>query len=91
MPEATIVADIRSPEGEQPGAIELRERDGEVKGFAIRCPCGCGDEGWIPVTIGERGWQWDGNREAPTLSPSLQQLGPCKWHGFLRAGQWEQA
>jgi len=30
-------------------------------------------------------WDWDGNREAPTFSPSIN----CKgcWHGFIRNGQ----
>jgi hypothetical protein len=32
-------------------------------------------------------WQWDGNREAPTLSPSINVIG--RWHGFLRAGKLE--
>jgi hypothetical protein len=35
-------------------------------------------------------WEWDGNREAPTLSPSILVHGgkgqPDIWHGFLRAG-----
>jgi len=30
-------------------------------------------------------WQWDGNREAPTLSPSINVIG--RWHGWLRAGK----
>jgi len=38
-------------------------------------------------------WQWDGNREAPTLSPSILVHGgkeqPARWHGFLRAGKLE--
>lgn len=30
-------------------------------------------------------WVWDGNREAPTFSPSID----CKgcWHGYIRAGR----
>ena len=36
-------------------------------------------------------WEWDGNREAPTLSPSILNHGragePARWHGFLRAGK----
>lgn len=37
-------------------------------------------------------WQWDGNKEAPTLSPSLRVPGyktgdPDRWHGFMRNGQ----
>lgn len=34
-------------------------------------------------------WQWDGNREAPTLSPSINVIG--RWHGWLRAGKLETA
>jgi len=32
-------------------------------------------------------WEWDGNREAPTLSPSVHR--PGTWHGFIRAGRLE--
>ena len=92
MLQATPVADIRAPEGMAAGAIELREVEGEVRGFAFRCPCGCGQESWLPVNRGQNGWNWDGNRERPTLSPSVLQSGlPCKWHGYLRNGQWENA
>ena len=30
-------------------------------------------------------WDWDGNREAPTFSPSIN-CGSC-WHGYIRAGR----
>ena len=30
-------------------------------------------------------WQWDGNRDAPTLTPSLHWVGV--WHGWMRAGE----
>jgi len=40
-------------------------------------------------------WEWDGNKEAPTLSPSIRVLGgkdqPDRWHGYLRAGKLETA
>lgn len=41
-------------------------------------------------------WEWDGNREAPTLSPSILVWGngkdqPATWHGYLRAGKLETA
>lgn len=97
--KATIVPDIRSDLGHQPGAVEIRELYGEVKGLACRCPCGCGEEIWLPVRpMGspEKGnhprWGYDGNAEAPTLSPSVYNTGlPCKWHGFLRNGEWTEA
>ncbi len=35
-------------------------------------------------------WEWDGNREAPTLTPSIL-VNPKNplWHGFLRNGKLE--
>lgn len=45
---------------------------------------------------GSRGWQWDGNREKPTITPSILQQGTRGdgqvvelWHGLLRAGRLE--
>lgn len=36
-------------------------------------------------------WTWDGNREAPTITPSVRVLGgegnPDEWHGWLTAGK----
>ena len=62
---------------------ELRRLDGEVKGFAFVCPCGCGLESWLPVNVGH-GWSWDGNEERPTLEPSIKN--PCGYHGYLKDG-----
>lgn len=33
-------------------------------------------------------WEWDGNREAPTISPSVNCENVCGWHGWIRNGQW---
>lgn len=30
-------------------------------------------------------WAWDGNKEKPTLTPSINVIGV--WHGWLRAGK----
>ena len=62
------------------------------------CPCWCGALGAIsikPYGKPERPlWQWDGNREKPTLTPSIlihqlndkaEKVGE-HWHGFLTAG-----
>ena len=35
-------------------------------------------------------WEWDGDRDTPTLKPSIQQP-DNGWHGWLRAGKWETA
>lgn len=55
-------------------------------------------EGWegvamLPIKDGSH-WTWDGNREAPTLTPSILHWGggrgqPATWHGYLRAGKLE--
>lgn len=88
---AITVTDIRSDAGQQAGAIEFRELYGEVKGIAFRCPCGCGYESWLPVTKGERGWDWNGDFDNPSLTPSILQAGlPCKWHGYLTDGEFRE-
>ena len=52
-----------------------------------------GEDGALPQwPVGRAHWDWDGNLEAPTLSPSILQhasgsLPAC--HSFLRAGRWE--
>jgi hypothetical protein len=50
---------------------------------------------WLPglvrIPISETGrditpvWKWDGNKEAPTLTPSIDVHGV--WHGFLTNGK----
>lgn len=36
-------------------------------------------------------WKWNGNKEAPTIEPSIRLLGgdgqPDRWHGWLRDGK----
>lgn len=34
-----------------------------------------------------RRWNWDGNHESPTLTPSIFHHGKPEWHGFLREGK----
>lgn len=81
--KATIVEDI--DESNVAGAVEIRGT-----GMAFRCPCGCGLESWLTIRPAPSpSWEWDGNREEPTLSPSVHNVG--HWHGFLRAGWWVQA
>ena len=43
-------------------------------------------------------WLWDGDEDAPTVSPSIKHLDPLPdggwevlWHGNVRAGQWKAA
>lgn len=99
MLKATLVDDIRSDVGKAAGAIEFRSLHGEVKGIACRCPCGCGEEMWLPVrktgAPAEESrvvWEWNGKQTGVVLSPSVFNTGlPCRWHGYLgrdKPGHW---
>lgn len=52
------------------------------------CPNGqhCG----VPILPGRlpngAGWAWNGNLNKPTLTPSINCVGGCRWHGFITAG-----
>lgn len=81
-------------------------------GITFGCPCGCGalhgasfdnrPADWVAKnTPGHTGWHWDGNKDKPTLTPSLglhvskgiNEVGPdgvYHWHGFLKAGIFEE-
>ena len=55
----------------------------------FRCPCGCGDIFGVPVQ-GPKRWDFNGNMDAPTLTPSLLRLDGCGWHGYLTDGYFRQ-
>lgn len=93
---------------------EIRQIDDHGRSYealAFVCP-GCALDGqsglhMLPVrgdTTGHPRWDWDGNLDAPTLSPSILthmdhrrakqgdewvDVGPFVCHSFLRAGQFE--
>ncbi|MFG1414074.1 DUF6527 family protein [Xanthobacter sp. VTT E-85241] len=60
------------------------------------CPCGCGRHGALPFRPDPSpSWEWDGNRDSPTLTPSVHHVlrltaggTGTHWHGFLTAGEW---
>lgn len=63
-----------------------REKDGR---FLCVCPCGCGSMMALPINIETHpSWSFDGNWDAPTLAPSIRDMGGCYFHGFLRQGIW---
>lgn len=78
------------------------EGDGRAFWGWIRfwCPCGCGSFSRLPIGRGvkpARGvdaggiaatWEWDGDRERPSLSPSINHIG--HWHGYLTRGWFRQ-
>lgn len=92
MTKATLVSDIDAP-GTPPGAFEFYTSGGrQSAGMLYVCPCGCGMQGALAFKPDPSpSWHWDGNREKPTLSPSVHHLidGKTHWHGYLRAGIWE--
>ena len=71
-------------------------------GMIFVCPCGCGAHGALAFDnrpadylakhpdAARPAWHWDRNREKPTLSPSIQRTTGCRWHGYLRAGLFEE-
>lgn len=70
--------------------IEIRELpDPEGKPYRFcyfRCPRGQG-ECLVPLAPDRPdGWAFDGNAEAPTLTPSIQ-CHRCGWHGYVRDGK----
>ena len=71
-------------------AMWLSGTDGVTSCLEFVCPCGCGVVGAITVGegFGGKAWNWDGNRERPTLTPSILKTTPCRWHGFLTSGEF---
>lgn len=47
--------------------------------------------GMTIIPISDKGWQWNGNKDAPTLTPSILVKPYPKWtegwHGFLTDGK----
>jgi hypothetical protein len=76
------------------GAFYWDEQDGNVIGICMLLP----DGGYCRLPLdGSRGWRWDGNREKPTITPSILQSARDGetgqdielWHGFMRVGRLE--
>ena len=61
-----------------------------VTHMCFRDPNGVYGELAIAPTFQSNGasWKWDGNFDAPTLTPSIDGSG---WHGWLRVGKWVKA
>ncbi len=96
-PKASVPAVLHEDwDTDPPGAFAFTDYgDNEDGAILFRCPCGCGALQSVHF-VGRRAWVWDGNREAPTVTPSvlIYQHGEGgkitgeHWHGFLTAGQW---
>ena len=72
----------------RPGAFEYyRAGERYPAGLIYNCPCGCGARGSLAFRPHPApSWQWDGNVEQPSLTPSVNHVG--HWHGFLTRGVW---
>lgn len=87
-----------------PGDFCFMEQHGNPFGrIVFYCPCGtCGKHYScsIPIVKGSKqpsAWEWDGNEDSPTITPSIFRhldiaahgdtpAHKCEWHGFLTAG-----
>ncbi len=86
------------PKGEW--AWVIRKKGDDPDHLAYGCPCDTNCiEGravhncYIPVSRAKEpnGWKWDGDWKAPTLTPSIQRMDDCRWHGFMTAGKFVKA
>lgn len=68
-------------------------------GILFGCPCGCGQLKAVGFTTRETSspkWQWNGERDGITLTPSIHilqmdaagQVIGSHWHGFLTNGEF---
>lgn len=79
--------------GKDPGSFQYFTRSIEefdvIAGMVFICPCGCQSERSLNFEKHESPcWEWDGNHLNPTLTPSINGTTGCKWHGWLKKGQW---
>jgi hypothetical protein len=84
--------------------------EGGPYGMNFKCPCGCGavhgagfdnrPADWLAKDRPRPMWHWNGDKEKPTLTPSLglhrshdgRTIGVdgYHWHGHLKAGVFEE-
>lgn len=97
---AIVVVDVL-PFDAPAGHTEFRRNESDqIVRMAFGCPCGCGRAYGASFDKADRGWTFDGNVEKPTVTPSLgcypagdSKVGPdgvYHWHGFLKAGVFEE-
>lgn len=74
----------------QRGEFEVVTEPSGQRRFWFVCPGPCKSIAPIalrPVVDGsQQSWEWDGNLDAPTLTPSINHVG-C-WHGWLTSGMF---
>lgn len=87
-----VLTDELDFDAKPPGQFKYWRRgdspSGQADGLHFWCPCGCGS--LLGASFEPGRWTWDGNREKPTVNPSILHMDGCRWHGFLRAGVFEE-
>ena len=84
-----LPADLKTKPGEFGWDTDMGcpEKDG-LRFIYVHLP---GGEGWDAIEVhrgnplGDRVWGWDGDEDAPTLTPSILSHGV--WHGYLTKGR----
>jgi len=82
---------IRWADIERPGDYCFSYADDKIVAIWLAVPTGRRmkyEFSRIPIT-GDEAWQWDGNKDSPTLTPSVHAVG--HWHGWVRAGELVEA
>lgn len=72
--------------------VEIKECGQNRKKAVFDCPIRTGQKCEVllkPWPINAPTWDWDGNEQEPTLTPSINcnGNGGCGWHGFMKAGK----
>lgn len=90
---AIVCASKADFEAAGPGAIFLWRFSDKAAGYAlVKCP-GCGDESAMhlrppgsPHPDDSQSWEASGTPDKLTFSPSVNCVGCCGWHGWLKDG-----
>lgn len=73
---------------EEPGQFKLILTPGDRR-FVFGCPRGrtCAVALRPDTLPNGASWEWNGNEQSPTLTPSINCVGGCGWHGFVTNGE----
>lgn len=63
-------------------------QNNEPSSLLFICPCGCGKLRSVALKprAASPSWDWNGDKEKPSLTPSINCLTGCQWHGWLTNG-----
>jgi hypothetical protein len=100
--KAAVVNDHDAFESAGPGAVFLWRygvkvaKGGDNGHIMLKCP-GCGSESGMHVRSpgiehpkSGQSWEISGLPDAITLSPSINCVGCCGWHGYLTNGEYSK-